>query len=84
LEYIYFINIGQPKVSERKDQSNLKVSVNGAVHAGLSAIALAYALGVTPARINDIVREWSGIEKPHSQNIGFLIGPPQRHRDCTN
>jgi hypothetical protein len=84
LEYINFIKIGQPKLSERKDQSNLKGSVSGAIHAGLSAIVLGHALGVTPARINDIVHEQYGIEKPHPQNIGFLMGPPHRHRDCTN
>jgi hypothetical protein len=81
------MKIGQPKLSKlsvRKDQNNLKVSVNGAVHAGLSAIALARALGVTSARINDIVHERHSIEKPHPQNIGFLIGPTKRHRDCNN
>jgi hypothetical protein len=50
----------------------------------LSAIALAYALGVTHACINDIVRERHGIEKPHPQNFGFLMGPTYRHRDCSN
>jgi hypothetical protein len=78
------MKIGQPNLSESKDQSNLKESVNGAIHAGLSAIALAHALGVTPARINDIVRERRGIEKPHPQNVAFLKGPTYRHKDCNN
>jgi hypothetical protein len=81
------MKIGQPKLSKlsvRKDQNNLKVSVNGAVHAGLSAIALARALGVTSARINDIVHERHSIEKPHSQDVSSFVGPPHRHRDCTN
>ena len=43
---------------------------------GLSAIALAHALGVTPARINDLVGERRGIEKPHPLNVGFFVGPP--------
>jgi hypothetical protein len=78
------MKIGQPNLSERKDQSNLKGSVNGAIHAGLSAIILAHALGVTPARINDIVRERHGIEKPHPENVGFLMRPTYRHKDCNN
>jgi len=51
---------------------------------GLSAIALAHALGVTPASINDIVRERRDIEKPHPQNVSFLVGPTNRHKDCND
>jgi plasmid maintenance system antidote protein VapI len=43
---------------------------------GRSAIALAHALGVTPARINNIVHERHGIEKPHLQEYGFFHMAP--------
>jgi len=41
---------------------------------GLSATALAYALGVTPARINDIVRERRGITADTALRLARYFG----------
>jgi addiction module HigA family antidote len=41
---------------------------------GLSATALAHALGVTPARINDIVRERRGITADTALRLARYFG----------
>jgi len=50
--------------------------IAGGLHgtAGLSATALAHALGVTPARINDIVRERRGITADTALRLARYFG----------